>query len=440
MYYLLLILPIVSGLLQDNVMLGLPIAIDGVLQATKVALDANWRWTHHKDDWSKNCFPGATWDRSICQNPEQCARDCLVEGVPKEQWESPYGISASSNSLTLRYVTKGQYSTNIGSRVYLVDPSGQSYYALKVLGKRFSFTVDVSKLPCGLNGALYAISMPLNGIPDKGGAAFGTGYCDAQCPKDIKWMQGRTAWANTNNTGICCSEYDFWEANSKATQAAPHACIPRQYTLCTSDKTCGEGSNRHAGICDKDGSDFNHYRNGDRDLYGGSIDTSKPIRVSTEFHTDSSGDLVKIVRYYEQGGKRLEGFVQTDSSIEEQKKKFGEVLHTQGGLKQMGVAMKDGMVLALSLWDDSSPAQMAWLDGTYGSGAGKVRGPCPASGRDPNYLRNTYPSAQVVYSELSLDLLDTPVTSPPVNQPSRSPTLKPSSRGYWKCNQCVYVK
>ena len=423
-------------------MLGLPITIDGVVKATKVALDANWRWTHHKDDWSKNCFPGATWDRNLCPNPEQCASDCLVEGVPQDQWANPYGISASGNSLTLRYVTKGTYSTNVGSRVYLVD--GTNYYALKVLGKRFSFTVDVSKLPCGLNGALYAISMPLAGIPDKGGAAFGTGYCDAQCPKDIKWIQGSRAWANTNNTGICCSEYDFWEANSKATQAAPHACIPDQYTICKNGAECGDGNNRHSGICDKDGSDVNPYRNGDRALYGGLIDTSMAFRVHTEFHTDSGGDLNKIVRYYVQNGVRYEGFVQTDQSAEAQKRKFGEPLHTQGGLKQMGVAMKAGMVLALSLWDDSSPAQMAWMDGTYGSGAGKVRGPCPATGRDPAYLRQTYPTAQVVYSDIKIDSLDTPLTSSPVTSPpvTKSPVTSPpvAKKGYWKCNQCVYVK
>jgi hypothetical protein len=53
----------------------------------------------------------------------------------------------------------------------------------------------MSNLPCGLNGALYFISMDQDGgksrFPNnKAGAKFGTGYCDAQCPKDIKFING----------------------------------------------------------------------------------------------------------------------------------------------------------------------------------------------------------------------------------------------------------
>jgi len=50
---------------------------------------------------------------------------------------------------------------------------------------------------------------------NKAGAKYGTGYCDSQCPKDIKFIQGKaningwnTTGANTGkgDTGICCSE------------------------------------------------------------------------------------------------------------------------------------------------------------------------------------------------------------------------------------------
>ena len=49
----------------------------------------------------------------------------------------------------------------------------------------------MSQLPCGLNGALYFVEMQADGglseYPgNKAGAAYGTGYCDAQCPHDIK--------------------------------------------------------------------------------------------------------------------------------------------------------------------------------------------------------------------------------------------------------------
>ena len=47
-------------------------------------------------------------------------------------------------------------------------------------------------MPCGLNGALYFVEMAKDGgkskyAGNKAGAAYGTGYCDAQCPHDIKF-------------------------------------------------------------------------------------------------------------------------------------------------------------------------------------------------------------------------------------------------------------
>jgi cellulose 1,4-beta-cellobiosidase len=51
-----------------------------------------------------------------------------------------------------------------------------------------------SQLPCGLNGALYFVAMDSDGgmakFPtNKAGAKYGTGYCDAQCPQDIKFIK-----------------------------------------------------------------------------------------------------------------------------------------------------------------------------------------------------------------------------------------------------------
>ena len=92
-------------------------------------------------------------------------------------------------------MTSGPYSKNIGSRFYLLDEGDNSYYMFKLKNKEFTFTVDVSELPCGLNGALYFVEMEQDGgahYPgNDAGAAFGTGYCDAQCPHDIKWINGR---------------------------------------------------------------------------------------------------------------------------------------------------------------------------------------------------------------------------------------------------------
>ena len=69
-----------------------------------------------------------------------------------------------------------------------------TYQIFKLKNKEFSVDVDVSTLPCGLNGALYFVEMSADGGMGKGnndaGAKFGTGYCDAQCPHDLKWING----------------------------------------------------------------------------------------------------------------------------------------------------------------------------------------------------------------------------------------------------------
>ncbi|KAL5513530.1 hypothetical protein ACEPAH_3929 [Sanghuangporus vaninii] len=69
--------------------------------------------------------------------------------------------------------------------------------------QEFTFDVDMSNLPCGLNGALYFVEMDADGgmarFPtSKAGAKYGTGYCDTQCPHDIKFINGEAnveGWA-----------------------------------------------------------------------------------------------------------------------------------------------------------------------------------------------------------------------------------------------------
>jgi len=71
--------------------------------------------------------------------------------------------------------------------------NGDNYEMFKLLNKEFTFDVDVSNLPCGLNGALYFVEMNESGDmggDNKAGAKYGTGYCDAQCPHDIKFING----------------------------------------------------------------------------------------------------------------------------------------------------------------------------------------------------------------------------------------------------------
>lgn len=117
-------------------------------------------------------------------------KNCALEG---EDYAATYGAKAADDSLTLSFVTTGPYATNVGSRFYLLD-GDDKYKQFKLLDAEFTFDVDVSKLPCGLNGALYFVSMDEDGgkakYPGSPGPSMGYGYCDAQCARDLKVLGG----------------------------------------------------------------------------------------------------------------------------------------------------------------------------------------------------------------------------------------------------------
>ena len=76
---------------------------------------------------------------------------------------------------------------------------------------------------------------------------------------------------------------------------------------------------------------------------------------------------------------------------------FGE----KGGLKAMGVSLRRGHVLVMSMWDDHD-ANMLWLDSDYPldkdpSIPGVNRGPCPTDSGDPVDMETNYPDATVSY-------------------------------------------
>ncbi|KAK6855392.1 exoglucanase 1 [Apiospora arundinis] len=395
----------------------------------EVTIDANWRWLHETSG-TTNCYTGNEWDSSICSDAKSCSQKCAVDGA---DYSSTYGIQTSGNALTLKFVTKGQYSTNIGSRTYLMN-GADKYQTFKLLGNEFTFDVDLSKLGCGLNGALYFVSMDEDGgkskySANKAGAKYGTGYCDAQCPRDLKFIDGEAnsdKWqpsTNDENAGVgargsCCSEMDIWEANSISTAFTPHPCKTVGQKACQGDNCGGTySSDRYAGDCDPDGCDFNSYRQGVKDFYGPgmTVDTTKKFTVVTQF-IGSGSNLEAIRRFYVQGGKTIPNSESTiegngGNQIDEkfcssQKTAFGDTddFKSKGGLQQMAKALAGNMVLVMSLWDDHY-ANMLWLDSSYpldkdASTPGVGRGTCDTSSGVPADVEGKQGSSQVIYSNI----------------------------------------
>ncbi|KAI0794977.1 exo-cellobiohydrolase I precursor [Abortiporus biennis] len=420
--------------------------------STKVVLDANWRWLHSTTGYN-NCYTGNTWDATLCPDPATCAKNCALDGA---DYTGTYGITASGNALTLKFVT----GSNVGSRVYLMADDS-TYQLFKLKNQEFTFDVDMSNLPCGLNGALYLSAMDADGgmskFPtNKAGAKYGTGYCDSQCPHDIKFINGEANILGWNGTsansgagqyGTCCSEMDIWEANSMAAAYTPHPCATTGQTRC-SGTDCGDGDERYSGICDKDGCDFNSFRMGNQNFLGigKTIDTTKKFTVVTQFITSdgtANGDLTEIKRFYVQNGvvyansnSNIPG-VDTSNSITDkfctqQKTAFGDTnsFAKQGGLKQMGAALNNGMVLALSLWDDYA-ADMLWLDSNYPTDGdatkpGIARGTCDATSGTPATVESQHPGASVIYSNIKFGDLNSTFTGPITSVPPTGPTSGPT--------------
>ncbi|TDZ20936.1 Exoglucanase 1 [Colletotrichum orbiculare MAFF 240422] len=401
--------------------------------AGSVALDSNWRWTHTVQG-STNCYTGNSWNDTICAAGQgtACATQCCVEGA---DYSGTYGITTSGNELNLKFVTTHAYGKNIGSRVYLME-SDTKYQMFTLLGNEFTFDVDVSNIGCGLNGALYFVSMDADGglskfSTNKAGAKYGTGYCDSQCPRDVKFIDGKAnvdGWnpsENDSNGGVgtlgaCCAEMDIWEANKISTAYTPHPCGNSAYHSCVGDSCGGTySSDRYAGDCDPDGCDFNSYRQGDKTFYGpGSgfkLDSNKKLTIVTQFLKGSDGTLSEIKRFYVQNGVVVPnsesliasnpGNSLTPEFCSAQKDAFGDtdIFGLRGGFAQTSKAVAAPMVLVLSLWDDHY-ANMLWLDSTYPVDAagkpGAERGSCPTTSGVPAEVERDFPNSNVRFSNI----------------------------------------
>lgn len=145
-----------------------------------VVLDANYRWLHNVGGY-QNCVTSG-FNTSICSDAESCSKNCALEGVDY----SSYGIKTDGDSLTLNlFKTDANNVTTMSSpRVYLME-NDTTYDMFHLLNQEIAFDVDLSKVGCGVNGALYLSEMDPTGNEgalNPAGAKYGTGYCDAQCP------------------------------------------------------------------------------------------------------------------------------------------------------------------------------------------------------------------------------------------------------------------
>jgi len=382
---------------------------------TALVMDMSWRWVHDINGYN-SCFEEDNWNRTLCPDPHTCGQNCAVEGVDAKDYANIYGVIQTEKGITLSYPHS--------PRLYLTEGKNSEKYKLFQLKNReFTVDIDVSRLPCGMNAALYFSEMPADGGGNFGEEAatpkHGVGYCDARCPH-TRFVNGEANiedWHPTHATtpeghvlqqasegryGSCCAELDIFEGNSRASRFAVHPCSFEGQRRCSGEEECGSDSDEgNPGLCAKNGCSFNAHRAGDPHFYGYgagfAVDTSRPMTIVTQFLTRDNtdeGDLIDIRRLYVQDGKEIwnsqarlarggsRSLTEEFCSVENrQVNDASEHFHNVGGLKSMGDALARGMVLSFSVWDEFV-GRMLWLDGQRASikedpnAPGVARGPC----------------------------------------------------------------
>jgi cellulase len=357
-----------------------------VQQDTSVVLDWGFRWIHTAGGY-ESCTTSSGVNTTLCPNEATCAQNCVIEAANY----TSAGVSVSGDSLTMQqYVESNGVYSNASPRLYLLGADGD-YVMMQLLGGELSFDVDMSTLPCGENGALYLSEMSATGGRNEyntGGAQYGSGYCDAQCPVET-WKNGTL---NPTGQSYCCNEMDILEANSMANAYTPHPCS-------TTD-------------CDKGGCGFNPYAQGVTNYWGpgDTVDTSKPFTITTQFITNDgtkTGTLIEIRRQYIQNGKIIPN-AKSSSGVDSITQSWCESSDgsaaTFGGLTTMGQALGRGMVLIFSIWNDGSQ-YMNWLD----SGSS---GPCSSTAGNPATILAQVPTTHVIFSNIRWGDINSTYTNP----------------------------
>merc|ERR1712115_747560 len=288
------------------------------------------------------------------------------------------------------------------------------------------------------------------------GAKYGTGYCDAQCPHDLKWINNEANmedWvpsevdenAGTGRYGTCCTEIDLWEANNRGTAFTMHSCAtPNDEQYRCKGTACGDnGEDRFKGVCDKNGCDIQPYRLKEKKFWGVgkdfTVDSSKPVTVTTQFITDDGtdeGTIVEVKQFYTQNGKTIEHPMYSVNGNKHNTitdkfcadwvadTKDGTNFLEKGGMGAVDTIFEKGGVLVMSLWDDHY-ANMLWLDSTYPVGStdpGAYRGACSADSGDPADVEVDQAKAHVKFSDIKFGPIGSTTGGSPGPAPGPAPT------------------
>jgi cellulose 1,4-beta-cellobiosidase len=391
----------------------------------EVTIDANWRWIHNSSD-TQSCFQGQMWNDWVCSSNEECAEICALEGA---DYVNTYGVKTNGDRISMAYYVPFSFSYNANSRILLMDTE-TSYETFTLLNNEISFDVNVSSVECGIKTSLYFVGMDADGgsakFPvNKAGAKYGTGYCDASCPRNNKFNGAEANFENWQPSlqdefqgagyqGSCCAEMDVFNSNAHSYSLTSKPCEQVDYQVCEGD-WCNYQSSGQSILpvqCDNVGCGYNPYRLGQTDFYGKgkTVDTKKPFTVVTQFRPSG------VTQYFIQDGKRIETPGPSYPDFPEQSGlnedycqalpyAFNELdrFNQVGGFHKHNEALSRPMVLTLAITDDAWMHNLD-LDATWPLDAagqpGAARGPCSGEDSDPYITRGQWRNARVEWSNI----------------------------------------
>jgi len=211
-------------------------------------------------------------------------------------------------------VSENGFTLSGGGTMHFAKQSAQeldpeNYLQMDLREKYFNYTLDISKVECGCNGAGYFTDMP--------GPSQGSGedwYCDAN------YVGGQ--W---------CPEYDTLESNKYVMAATLHSC---------------KGEEGNWMDCDRAGCQANSYL-ADATMLGPGDEFT--INTEKSFQVSHYQDQTQAIVYLSQDGKSAEFEICTDDASYHE--------------KMAGVY--PSMVFTASLWGGGG-INMSWLDGITG--------------------------------------------------------------------------
>jgi len=219
-------------------------------------------------------------------------------------------VTVNGNSTTMSHNARVYLAENCDSKF---KPT--TFFKFMLMDKTISYTADLSGVECGCNAALYLVSMPAYSQSSPDPTRCGDYYCDAN-----------------QVCGVYCPEIDLFEANNRNIHITPH--------------TCNNPIGHFYPGCDGGGYVQSAYQTNPSSFGPGPnyiINTQMPFQLSHTFES-KNGYLNKMISVFSQAGKN-----------------FTLIHDKESYLKELTGAVKNGMVVAISLWGDGG-GEMSWLD------------------------------------------------------------------------------